>query len=100
MADKAAKPTLGSFANLPGSPLEDIAEQEVEVAKLEFSTRRLRDNPEAPFVVITLTDGSQYHSWSAFLIEKLEQVPGDALPASTTFRQIETAQKRKVWTLE
>lgn len=97
MADK--KPTLGSYANLPGEPLEGIEGQEVTVAKMEFTRRRLRDDPEAPFVVITLDDGREFHSWSAFLIEKLEQVPGDALPASTTFSQIETANRRKVWTL-
>lgn len=101
MADKdPAKRTLGSYANLPGSPLEEIADQEVTVAKIEITTRRLRDNPDAPFALITTDDGTQYHTWSAFLIEKLEQVPGDALPCPATFRQITTANKRQVWTVE
>lgn len=95
-----AKKTLGVYANLPGSPLEEIEGQEVTVAKIEITARRLRDNPDAPFAVITLDDGTMYHTWSAFLIEKLEQIPGDALPGVTTFNQITTANKRKVWTLE
>lgn len=94
-----AKRSLGDYANLPGSPLEEIEGQEVTVAKIEITTRRLRDNPDAPFALITLENGTMYHTWSAFLIEKLEQVPGEALPCPATFEQVVTANKRKVWTV-
>lgn len=99
-APDPAKKTLGVYANLPGSPLEEIENQEVTVAKIEITTRRLRDNPDAPFAVITLADGTMYHTWSAYLIEKLEQIPSDGLPGETTFKQVKTANKREVWTLE
>jgi len=101
MADtKAPARTLGSYANLPGDPLESIEGQEVTIEKIEISERRLRDDPNAKFAVLTLEGGSQVHTWSAFLIEKLEQIPGEALPGKTTFRQTETANRRMVWTLE
>lgn len=91
--------TLGSFANLPGSPIEEIEGEEVEIAKIEITTRRLRDDPDAPFAILTTTDGTMYHTWSRFLIEKLEQVPGEELPLPATFTKTKTANGREVWTV-
>lgn len=99
-AQKDEKPTLGSFSGLPGDPLEAIEGVPVVVAEIQLSTRRLRDDPNAPFAVIVLEDGSEYHTWSAFLIDKLGAVPAEALPGKTTFTQVVTANKRKVWTME
>lgn len=99
--DPAEAPkTLGAHSGLPGDPLEAIEGKTVTVTRIEITTRRLRDNPDAPFAVITLDDGSTYHTWSAFLIDKLEAIPADALPGVTTFHQVVTAAKRKVWTLD
>lgn len=100
----ANEPTKGSrlaaYAGLPGEPLEEIEGKEVTITKISISTRRLRDDPDAPFAVITLADGSEYHSWSAYLIDKLAAIPEDALPGQAKFVQVTTANKRKVWTIE
>lgn len=92
--------TLGRFANLPGLPLEEIKGQRVNITKLEFERRPFRDDPDAPFALITLDSGEVYHTWSKHLIEKLEMIPADALPGVTTFKTVTTANKRQVWTLE
>lgn len=94
------RPGLGSYSNLPGDPLEVIEGERVMVVQIEITQRRLRDNPNANFALLTLDTGQIVHTWSQFLIEKLEQVPANALPAPATFRQIETANRRKVWTVE
>lgn len=93
------KRTLGAYANLPGQPIEEIEGQEVTVARIEITTRRFREDPDHPFAIITLQDGDMYHTWSAFLIEKLEQIPADALPGQTTFEKVKTDKGRMVWNL-
>lgn len=101
MADAPKEPpkTLGAYSGLPGEPLEAIEGIAVTVAEIEITTRALRDVKDAPFAVITLDDGRTFHTWSPYLIDKLQAVPPEALPGQTTFMQETTAAKRKVWTM-
>lgn len=100
MANTPERKTLGSYVDLPGEPLDTVENESVVVTEITITKRRLRDNADAPFAIIKLDDGRELHTWSPYLIEKLEQVPAEALPGPTTFKQEVTANKRKVWVME
>lgn len=94
------KQTLGSFSGLDGQPLEVIEGEPITIIKITIGKRRLRDNPDAPYAVIIAEGGDVYHTWSEYLIERLAQIPVNALPGETVFRKVVTANKRSVWTLD
>lgn len=94
------KQTLGAYSGLDGQPIEELRDQEVTIARITIERRRFRDDPEAPYAVIVLEDGSVYHTWSAFLIEQLAAVPESALPGETVFRLVKTKNNREVWKMD
>jgi hypothetical protein len=89
--------SVGSYSGLDGSELDNIRDQEVDIARVEIGTRRLRDDPEHPYAIIVLTDGQVFHTWSTYLIEQLAAVPDNAFPVPTTFRKVKTDKNREVW---
>lgn len=98
--EPARKATLGSYSGLDGQPIETIEGEAVTIVSIHIEKRRFKDDPAAPYAVITLDDGQVLHTWSAFLIEQLAAVPDDALPGETVFRKVTTANKRQVWKMD
>jgi hypothetical protein len=94
------KQTLGSYSGLDGQPIETIEDQLVTVTGIRIEKRRFKDDPQAPYAVITLADGQVLHTWSAFLIEQLAAIPDDALPGETVFRKVTTKNNREVWKMD
>lgn len=81
-----------------GELLDKIAGQDVTVASVLFDPRNGKKGPYE-LAVITLADGSVYHTGSAVVVERLRNV--SRFPVVAKFEQVASASNpgQKYWTV-
>jgi hypothetical protein len=83
-----------------GEVLDGIEDKEVTIASVAFDPRTGKKGPYI-LAIITLDDGSVFHTGGAVVVERLGAIPPEDFPVLATFSMVKSASNpgQSYWTV-